>query len=376
MNSLLYSFLNDLLQRCRRLNQELIDLVSLPTEVSSYREWVAKLLQSTEKRIENLLQDPDIKLTELAKNYYHDYKRLAELVWNLEWRPILALTRYSDTDRLATLICHQIAQEINYPYDPPICVALSSQHYWTDPRFRLILIPPVEPFHLLGLSDIYHEIGHIILFQKQEIELHILNLIDQYFNQVIKRLEKEGNSSAHREAIENYKEMWKKVWAKEFASDMIATYLAGPAYGWANVRLCSNLSTDIYADDPNQFYTHPADAARTKAIEIMLNQMGLEQDALKIKELWNQLVVLTGQVEPQEFGFRFPYSLIEQLCRIVSNSCKNLRLMPYSDQSGNSAPLHITRLLNEAWNKFISDSETFAEWETVQINRLKTIFGL
>jgi hypothetical protein len=378
VDSLLHGLLKDLLQRCHRLKQELTSLVSLPMEVSPYKEWVLNFVQVTEKRIEYLLEDPDIRDRGLAKNYYHAYKRLSEIVWRLEWRPILALTRYSERDRLATLICHQIAEEINFPYDRPICMALSSQHYWADPASRLIVIPSVEPFHLLGLSDMYHEIGHIILFQQKEVEAETIDLVDQHFNQAIKHLKQEGESDTFQKELAYYMELWKRYWAREFACDMIATYLAGPAYGWANVRLCANVSTDIYGDDPSDpYYTHPADAARSRAIEMMLKQLGFEQMAQKIKDLWNQLIALIGQTEPQEFEFRFPLSLIEKLCGTLKRSCQNLQLISYSEKaSEGGGHLHMTQLLNKAWNNFISDTENFAEWENTQISRIKATFGL
>lgn len=118
-------------------------------------------------QIEEIQKDPDIGLDDLAKNFLHKYKRLAERIHEMEWGPILAVSRYSERDRLPTLLCQEITEEINYPWAPPICVALSSQHYWTNPKINIIMLPVIEPFHLLGLSDLYHELAHIVLFRKK-----------------------------------------------------------------------------------------------------------------------------------------------------------------------------------------------------------------
>lgn len=99
----LYSFLKELLGRCHRLKQEIQAVSALPQESGGYRDWALRLLDEVEQRIGHLLRDPDIHVAELAKNYLHDYKRLAEFVHTFEWGPVLVLTRYSERDRLATL---------------------------------------------------------------------------------------------------------------------------------------------------------------------------------------------------------------------------------------------------------------------------------
>jgi hypothetical protein len=374
VESLLHDLLNDLLYRCRHLDQELAKIASVPPEISSYRTGAIERVRQVEIRIARLLEDPDIKEPSLAKNYLHDYKRLEELVRIIEWGPVMAITRYSERDRLATLMCHQIIKEVNYPFDPPICMALSAQHYWTDPQSNLIAIPTIEPFHLLGLSDIYHEIGHIVLFRKQrEIEVTLRILIDRHFKKLIRDSQREGKPDTYRRELEFYREIWKREWALEFASDIIATYLVGPAYGWTNVRLCANVSTDIYGNEQS----HPADAARTQTIGIVLTRLGLGQASAEIQKSWNQLVAVTGQVQPQDFELRFPSELIDEICTVVIHFCEDLSLTAYGhEEEGNPAVMNLTRLLNEAWSKFISDARTFSDWERSQVNQLKSTLGL
>ena len=41
--------------------------------------------------------------------------------------------------------------------------------------------------------------------------------------------------------LEALQAIWKE-WSIELIADVVATYLTGPAYGWANVRLCMNIS--------------------------------------------------------------------------------------------------------------------------------------
>lgn len=277
MNFLLQGLLNDLLQRCNRLKDEVENIKSVPEEISDYRVGTTKYLDEIVVQIEEIQKDPDIGLDDLAKNFLHKYKRLAERIHEMEWGPILAVSRYSERDRLPTLLCQEITEEINYPWAPPICVALSSQHYWTNPKINIIMLPVIEPFHLLGLSDLYHELAHIVLFRKKLITLFYPK-IDDYYAQEHERAEKENKPSKYSEIIINASKMWKRYWALEFAADMIAAYLVGPAFGWSNIRLCINLSNDIFASDPEEHHTHPADDTRNEAICLMLEKIGIERE--------------------------------------------------------------------------------------------------
>jgi hypothetical protein len=74
-------------------------------------------------RIVNLLRDPGIQHPQFAKNYYYDYKRLAELVQAMEEGPVLALGRFSTEDRMVTMLVQRICDEAGYPFDKPLCSA-------------------------------------------------------------------------------------------------------------------------------------------------------------------------------------------------------------------------------------------------------------
>lgn len=169
MASLLHQLLFDVKQRCAYLWAELERLKdTLPTEAKPYRDRMAQLLARSSQRIEALINDPGVQHPHLARNYYYDYKRLAELVQAVEEGPVLALVHYGDKDQLATKIVHRICAEIRYPYAPPLCSAISAQYYWSLTGMDLIFVPCSEPFHLLGLADLYHELAHFILFRDEK----------------------------------------------------------------------------------------------------------------------------------------------------------------------------------------------------------------
>lgn len=377
MGLALHDYLVDLHHRCSQLLKELSKIQTVPPEIEDYKEGIVGQLEKVGARISRLLADPAIKMPELAKNYLHDYKRLAEQVQYLEWSPVLAITRYSSQDRLATLMCRQIAQELNYPFAPPICVCLSSEHYWTRPNFNLIYVPALELFRLLGLPDLYHEIGHIILFRKRERILPpLVNTIDDYFAQEIRRISQEERPKGYEEELSVVKRMWKKEWVREFACDTFAAYLVGPAYGWANIRLCINVSDDLYAADPEEYHAHPADAARAEGIRLMLEKIGCGGAANHVQMAWDDFMSLVGQTRPQEFHRRYPSILLEAVRDAVFQHCVDLGLRPYTQQAARQGDLNVTILLNDGWQRFNTQPDSYWSWEADQIISIKTALGL
>jgi len=236
----------------------------------------------------------------------------------------------------------------------------------------LIFVPCSEPFHLLGLPDLCHELAHFILL-RQEAQLlrPFRRTVKRHFDQIIRAAHQKGWPKGSAEAIGDYRRSWNKSWLLEFASDMVAAYCAGPAYGWSNVRLCANLSADIFANAD----THPADHARTIAIGLMLDRMGYENNAAEIDAKWQELSTISGQVQPQEFELAYPRGLLEALADFLFEKCHQLGLVLYSDVPP-AEDLHIMRLLNNAWREFRSRPEGFSLWERDRVDRLHAALDL
>ena len=372
MASLLSQLLHDLRQRYSYLAGELARLKSiLPAEALGYRDTIARLAERGLQRIDALLLDPDIHQLKYAKNYYHIYKRLSELVQQLEDGPVLALGRYNDSDRFLTVLTNKICAESGYPYSPPLCTALSTQYYCALVGMDLILVSCSEPFHLLGLSDIYHELGHFILFREErKLMAPLRTVVDGHFARVTKEANQKGWPTASIELIEDHRQSWQRNWLLEFGCDLIATYCCGPAYGWTNVRLCAKVSNDVF----QIMSSHPADEARATAIRLMLERIGATPDAARIDGQWQELLLTTGAGKPQEFDLAFPTSLMGELADLMNGLAATLGLAPYP--GGNPTGGTIAVALNEAWDTFLRQPALFAGWETSRIAALRQSLGL
>jgi hypothetical protein len=289
------------------------------------------------------------------------------MVFNFEAGPVTALKHFDDDDRDITRIMARICREIGYPYPAPLCVAFSSQYYWALPSADLVFVPCSEPFHLLSLADLYHELAHFILERKKRGRISpLLRIIEDYFQQRLREAQQNNWPAASIDRIRERKARWEGHWYEEFAADMFAAFWAGPAFGWCNLRLCTNQSVELFhATD-----IHPADDARHAGVQAMLLLTGNDDAATRIDTRWKELVALSGQPPPAEYDLTYPKELMDQIAAAVFTIARDMSMTPWSANS--TVPdFHIGSLLNSAWDSFFSEPATFAASEKKQIDMVR-----
>jgi hypothetical protein len=367
MASLLHQFLHDLRQRCAHLQKELQQLENLAREAQAYRDKWAIKVDRAGQLIDQWLGDPGLTHPRLVRNYYHDYKRLSELLFNVEAGPVLALKHFARPDQDITRIVGRMCQEIGFPYQAPLCVALSTQYYWAFPGMDLVFVPASEPFHLLALADLYHELAHFLLERNPNLVAAFLKLIDDYFDKQVREARQRGWPKRSIDKFRERRKQWKR-WYQEFASDMLATFWVGAAFGWCNLRLCTNRSADLFEGGD----AHPADDARHTGIRAMLAKLGKNSELAGIDARWADLIALAGQAPPAEYQLTYPSELIQSLAELVFSKANDLGLKTCPASKPPEGTLHLACCLNEAWEEFFAHPAAFAAYENDQINKIRT----
>jgi len=367
MGHFLEPLLHDLAERFLFLDEEFAKLV-LPPEAEPCRRKVYERIQRGRERIVEVLRDPDVARQEFAKNFYLVYKRLSEFVQQVEEGPLFALSRFRDEDRFLSRIVGAVCQEFRFPQASPVCVAMSSLYYCAMPRMDLILVPQSEASHLLGWADLYHELAHFLLARNEAGLLRPLRRrVRDYFRRAIEDAKRSGWPRRALGELEEWRELWLGDWIIEFACDFFGAFVAGPSFGWSNLRLCARTGADLFAAESS----HPPDAARTQAILEMLGHLSASEETERIREKWQELLATIDVEEPQTFRMAYPEGLIRELASDSAFCFEAIGLRGYRQ---GVAPL--ADLLNEAWKRFQGDPRGFRGWELEQLNRLRTEFGL
>ncbi|MCI0639573.1 MAG: hypothetical protein L0Y72_18160 [Gemmataceae bacterium] len=366
MASLLEELFHDLGRRATQIAEELSKCRSkVAQEVEPYCAQMESRARRAALLSASILKDPDLHDPIFSQNFYLDFRDIARLVQGLEHLPLLVLRRFDEQDLAMTRIVLRICQEAGYPYSPPICSCLSSQYFWTMPDMDLIFVPALEPYRLLGMPDIYHELGHIILFREEKrFKALLVGEVEKQFDLVRKEAEHASWAAESIEELEAVRHLWRSSWWVEFGADLIATFLVGPSFGWCNIRTCTSLGGELFRGSES----HPPDDARAIAIGKMLDKIGATDDAFAIGRRWSELLALSGENAPQRYDTFFPERLFESFCELVMSSCLNVGLKQWTPAStqGDNVVAHLHR----TWSEFRERPESFTDFERDALRRL------
>lgn len=318
--------------------------------------------------IDRMLADPEVEDPNYATNYFRDYCYFARLIRGLEDLPLLVLKRFNESDQQATDLMTAICGESKYPFAPPICSAISSQYFWTMPDMDLVFVPCLEPDHIWGLPDIYHELGHILLFrEKSRLEHSALTIVDDHYDRLLAECKKLNWQEASLDHIKQYQHNWRRSWLLEFGSDLIATFLVGPSFGWCNIRTATILGGELFVGHDS----HPADDARATAIGKMLTAIGSDEERSQIESRWKELISLADEKAPHRYELAYPDELLKDLSSFFHKGCNSLGLKQHEPSLTMNQTIAVT--INKCWMQFRKAPESYAEYERTQIQTLLSL---
>src|SRR5262249_27736785 len=97
--------------------------------------------------------------------------------------------------------------------------------------------------------------------------------------------------------------------------------------------------------------------------------------AAQIDARWAELMALAGQKPPAEYDLTYPLELLEQLAAFLHTTAQDMGLSAWCGPAAGSG-LHVTTLLNAAWDKFHACPDGFAEYERCELAALRKELGL
>jgi hypothetical protein len=213
--------------------------------------------------------------------------------------------------------------------------------------------------------DAYHELAHILLFRRERELVHpALGIVDRWFDKMVDEGTMQNWPQASRDELEQFRHRWRSSWLLEFASDLIATYLAGPSFGWCNIRTSTNIGGELFSGSDS----HPADDARATGIGMMLDRIDCAEDAAAIAARWDELVKLANNSPPQRYELAYPEELLSELADFFQTKCDSLGLLQFDPSP--DPPRPVTSAVNEAWRVFRRDPENFGQYEQLTLRTL------
>lgn len=334
-------------------------------------------LEEIDFLLQTKMNSGELDVDFFAPNNLTDFNQYYEWFKNIEFYRISVIMNYrEEAEGYLNKKIQKIYDEIKHLSNPPILTTISNSqdYYWAETFFEIIAVPYGEEHNLLNLPDLYHEIGHLIFRQYPDIvEDKFLPILRNYIDEQI-NLSKDENTDTHYIPFFTEKQKhWEAYWIEEFTCDLIATYLCGPAFAWANMKMSaiSNGSKAIFLDSPS----HPSDESRMRAVFMMLNKTGFAHECAEIIESWEQFLTHTNNPKDPDYKFIFPDNLLEQLTEIVFNYCKGIDLATYQEQ----IEIHknpISKIVNDAWIELHNNPSEFEKIQKEMIVLIRGSFKL
>ena len=361
----------DQASKISKMMEELNASTISPEIDSAFLQKTKDLLHELYQETQLLIGSGDLDIESLASNNIIRYNTIHEKILNIELFRFLVIINYDEPEIYFKKKITKIYEEINcFFQNPPIITTISNSddYFWAFPGYDIIAVPNGEQRNLLNLPDLFHEMGHLFFSQYEKFLIGKINkAIEEFYNKEIIRVDSEQRAQTLKGFYREKLVRWANAWVMEFSCALIATYLAGPAYAWTNLKICTLSSghSNIYNDSAK----HPSDEARMRAICYLLSKMGHSTEVNEIYAAWDKFLKATNNPVPANYGDIFPKNLLEELAESVYEGCKKIDLRIYSDQlSKYDQP--ISKILNDAWMKLFEDPDHFADWEKQRIGEI------
>jgi len=370
-------------QKCRALT--LKDLIETPVK-SSY------LLQLVE-RCTSLLNAEIAALDGLRHSLYDETTDIRQIrrkirmiikqISVVESYGIPSLRFQSPEVDFLNVLVFDISEEIGLPIAAPSVGCLSTDYFYFEPITRVIYVPLAESDFLLHLPDLFHEIGHNLLFASSEsnpgIKLRPLAqatdkmspMIADYFRDLIRRSQMRAGPREVSMVLERAHANWKD-WLTEFLSDLFAVYTLGPAFVWSNYHLVAKVSDNAYQSSWFSSNPHPANEARMRLMLHAAGLIGFSKEKELIGERWTDLKAELDSPDAY-YDMAYPDTLLQEIATIFLASLKQCGVSIVSPETlAGRSPQSVRSVLNNAWTVFWKTTpEEYRKWETQQLFDLK-----
>ena len=340
------------------------------------------IIDSNIQKLELLSEELEKRNEDDVRDILRKVRRSIREIEMVEYYGISALRYATDETGYMNKLIFRIHNEINFPLDPPSIACLSTRYYYFHSFTNVIFVPVGESSFILHLPDVFHELGHEVLFNKDELRLKkvresydlAITRITNYYKELLSRKTRETGPRETLLIIANIHSQWKEYWLDEFFCDLFALYTLGPAYAWSHLHLTTKTSEDIYQFSKFLPQTHPSDDSRMKMLLIGLKKLGFDKEASMVLSRWDSLPPVLNAEPVVEYQYAYPEGMMEELADIFLTGLKESEfaiISPTDLRRQNSNT--VIKQLNEAWASFWNKPDEFRDWEEKCIEKLKAI---
>lgn len=361
--------------------KEIIPHPLIYPELNALAERCSGIIDSNVQQLEYLLDELQGREEADTRDIFRYYRSFSEQIKLVEYFGISPLFHQNEEIGYLTKLVYKIHREIHMPISPPVVACYATDYYHFDSFTNVILVPIGESFFLLHLPDLFHEMGHEVLWNSQnEPKLTkifkcykaALDCVTAHYKDVLATKKRESGPQEILRVIALIHSKWKS-WIVEFFCDIFALFTLGPAFAWSHLHLTTKYAKTIYQFSHIQLKTHPSDDARMKLLLKGLEALGFNDEVKQILAKWQSLPVSIKTKPVSEYQYAYPDKLLDDICSIFLDGIRATGFNILAPEKLNKLDYgSVILLLNQSWDKFWINPVEFRDWEQKAVNDLKT----
>lgn len=365
LDNYLTGSVGQLLERARHLLAAIS--TQYPPEFRALAQTCRNQVNELIAEFEALITDPRYRKPELKALRLRAYSDLVVRLDFIESVGFAALVRINDEDKQMTRLVSDIAEELLFPLPPPVvsCQSHFSSYFHAFPGLNVLRVPLKEGHFLLHLPDLYHELAHFILEERnnpavqsfQDAHASATNAATGHLAALLSKPTR--GPKTNEERFLTWTLSWMRAWSTELFCDLFGVLGVGPAYAWAHFHLCAKTGNDPFRMETSADSTHPPDEARMIVLLEALTLLGYSKVSSEIEAKWRELITLRGFKADPNFQLCFPPQILKQFAELAHASYRAMNCRCSAPNSGE----RVHDLLNEAWTKFWSAPQNYSAWE-------------
>lgn len=366
------------IQQLRERAQLLITKIprDLPREFHLLVQTCRRRIDEVIGQLDSLLNDPSMQKPQLQGVRLRYLRRAVIDLDTLETVAVVALNRADlQEDIWLNRLVEKITAEIAFPLLPPVVTSLSSAYFHVYPGLGLLRIPLVEGHFLLHLPDLYHELGHLLLVERndphikpfQDALIRALDGVVAHFTLASQKEQRRSGPARLQFYMENWQRCWTRYWMVEFMCDAFATCVLGPAFVWAHIHLVAKRGSNAYGAPRGVVSSHPADGARTSVQLHSLRLLGFTEQANEIEKRWEELASIDGARPDADYRQCYPDGILKLVAEAAHDGVAGIGCRC----AVASAVPHVGGIMNEAWIAFWRNPLSYSAWEKEAIHQLR-----
>jgi hypothetical protein len=365
LDNYLTGSVGQLLERARHLLAAIS--TQYPPEFRALAQTCRNQVNELIAELEALITDPRYRKPELKALRLRAYSDLVIRLDFIESVGFAALVRINDEDKQMTRLVSDIAEELLFPLPPPVvsCQSHFSSYFHAFPGLNVLRVPLKEGHFLLHLPDLYHELAHFVLEEKnnpavqsfQDAHATATNAATGHLAALLSKPTR--GPKTNEERFLTWTLSWMRAWSTELFCDLFGVLGVGPAYAWAHFHLCAKTGNDPFRVETSPDSTHPPDEARMIVLLEALALLGYGKAASEIEAKWQELIALRGFKADPNFQLCFPSQILKQFAELAYASYRAMNCRYSASNSGE----RVHDLLNEAWTQFWNAPEKYSAWE-------------